>query len=266
MNPRPLVLGYHGIADVPLEHDPHHLMLPAAAFRAQVEWLQARSYAFVTVSELVRRLGAGDSLGDTCALTFDDGSQDGASTLPALLAELGVPGTFYVCPGLLGQPHPFLAPEAGIRLMTAEEVAEVSRLPYVEIGSHSNLHLDLDTATADEAYRELASSKHALEDVIGAPVESFAYPFCRYSPACPPAAERAGYSSAVTCGRRGGLRPYELQREAVSRLDGRLALALKRRGLYYRLWDSPAGRLARVATRPVRTARRAFRARRGSPG
>ena len=150
--------------------------------------------------------------------------------------------------------------------MNAEEVQEIARLPFVEIGSHSNLHVDLEAATADEAYRELASSKQALEDVLGRAVESFAYPFCRYSPACPPAAERAGYASAVTCGRRGGLRPYELQREAISRMDGRLALELKRRGVYYGLWESAPGRVVRRAARPLRRAMRSARARRGSPG
>lgn len=263
MSLRPLVIAHHGVADVPLEHDPHHLMLPPAAFRAQVGWLLERSYTFVTVSEFVRRLNAGAPLEGTCAVTFDDGSQDGATILPALLAELGIPGTLYVCPGLLGRPHPFLAEDSGVRLMTDAEVAEVARLPFIEIGSHTNLHTDLQHATAAEAYRELASSKHALEDVIGRPVASFAYPFCRYSPACPAAAERAGYSSAVTCERRGGLRAYELQREAISRLDGRLALALKRRGVYYRLWESAPGRFTRLATRRFRTARRTSRARRG---
>lgn len=259
---RPLVLGYHGIADVPLEHDPHNLMISPAAFRAQMEWLQERSYEFLTVSEFVRRLLAGESLRGCCALTFDDGSEDGASTLPALLEELGIVGTLYVCPGLLGRPHPFLRPESGVRILTREELVEVSRLPVFEIGSHTNLHDDLANATAEDAYRELASSKEALEDLIGRPVETFAYPFCRYSPACPAAAERAGYSSAVTCEGRGGLVPFELGREAVSRLDGRLALALRRRGVYDSVFDSAPGRLFRGATRPVRTARRAARVRR----
>ena len=256
------MLGYHGIADVRFEHDPHNLMIPPAAFRAQVEWLQERSYEFVTVSEFVRRLVAGESLSGCCALTFDDGSEDAASTLRALLEELGVVGTIYVCPGLLGRPHPFLRAGSGVRILTREELVELSRPPVFEIGAHTNLHTDLANATAEEAYRELASSKEALEDLIGRPVETFAYPFCRYSPACPAAAERAGYSSAVTCEGRGGLVPFELKREAVSRLDGRLALALRRRGVYDSVFGSAPGRLVRVATRPVRTATRAARTRR----
>lgn len=262
MRLRPLVLGYHGVADVPPEHDPYHLMVPPAAFRTHVESLLARSYTFVTVTEFVRRLVAGERLDGLCALTFDDGSEDGASTLPTLLAELGVTGTFYVCPGLFGRPHPFLQNGSGIRLMTAAEVVELSRLPYVEVGSHSNLHADLTNATAEQAYRELASSKQALEDVIGRAVTSFAYPYCRYSPACPEAAERAGYSSAVTCGRLGGWLPYELRREPISRVDGPVALALKRRGVYYGLWASAPGRIVRTAVRPFRTAARAARVRR----
>ena len=48
--------------------------------------------------------------------------------------------------------------------------------------------------------------------------------------------------------------PYELQREAISRMDSRLALELKRRGVYYGLWDSAPGRVVRRTARPLRRA------------
>ena len=115
--------------------------------------------------------------------------------------------------------------------MTAEEMQAVARLPYIEIGSHTNSHADLVSATAEEAYRELVSSKAALEDLLKEPVSSFAYPFCRYSPECPGAAERAGYACAVMCEGRGGWRPYELSRESIASWDGRVTFALKSRRL-----------------------------------
>jgi peptidoglycan/xylan/chitin deacetylase (PgdA/CDA1 family) len=240
----PLVLAYHAIGRVAREHDPDELVVPEESFCFHVERLKARGYRFVKSSEFARRLRSGSSLDGICALTFDDGSVDNGLLLPDLLERLDAPATLFVCPGLLGRPHPWLSPESGVRLMNAGELERASRLELIEIGSHTNDHMDMSHAGAEEAYREMASSKRALEDLIGKPVESFAYPFCRYSPACPAAAERAGYTSAAA-GPDGSWHPYELRRELMDPRDGRLRFALKSRGAFRPLVSSAPGRLAR---------------------
>ncbi len=73
---------------------------------------------------------------------------------------------------------------------------------------------------------------------------SFAYPRCGYSPACPGAAERAGYEVAATCAPAGGLLRYELSRESITALDGSFAFALKSRNLWEPLYASRAGQTA----------------------
>lgn len=252
----PVILAYHGLAEVPREHDPHNLMLPPSRFVAQVESLRRRGYEFVKMADIAGRLHAGTDLSGVCALTFDDGSVDNHDVLPALLERLGVPATLFVCPGLFGEPHPFLPRESGVRLVTLEEARALAALPMVEIGSHTVRHTVLDDADADSAYREMAESKRLLENMLETSVPSFAYPDCGYSRFCPPAAERAGYTSAVTCAGRGGLRPFELSRESPNPLDTGLLFALKSRGLFQPLYRSAPGRLARAAMRRRRHGRR----------
>jgi peptidoglycan/xylan/chitin deacetylase (PgdA/CDA1 family) len=249
---RPLVLAYHGVGDVPRRLDPHGLTVPADQLRREVRRLRARGYEFVKQAEFARRLHAGETLDSVCSLTFDDGTEDYHSTLPALLEELDVPATFFVCPALLGQPYPFLDPEAGVRFMTRDELLEVAADPRVEIGSHTRTHVKLGGATGEEAYSELAASKRDLEDILGRAVPSFAFPNCEYSPEAPAAAERAGHTSAVTCAGRGGLTPYELSRESPSPVDGRIVFELRARGWFHGLRDAPPMRLARRALRPIR--------------
>jgi peptidoglycan/xylan/chitin deacetylase (PgdA/CDA1 family) len=251
---KPLILCYHGLGDVPRELDPHGLMVPPERFRAQVQAVGRRGYAFTTVAEFARRLHAGVPVAGLCAVSFDDGSADNVHALPPLLAELGVPATVYACPGLLGATHGGLLARAGVRLMDADELRALAADPWVDIGSHTCRHTDLSTATADEAYREMAASKEALEDLLGKPIESFAYPYCAYSPACPAAAERAGYVCAATCAPRGSLRPYELRREAILSYDNRLRVALKSRGVFHTVWNTGPMRVARALARPVRWA------------
>jgi peptidoglycan/xylan/chitin deacetylase (PgdA/CDA1 family) len=249
----PLVLAYHSIGSLPSEHDPDDLMVPERAFVFHVDSLKARGYHFVKSSEFAHLLRSGSRIEGVCALTFDDGALDNAVLLPDLLQKLGVPATLFVCPGLLGRPHPWLSPQSGVRLVNAEELDRLSRLDFVEIGSHTNEHMDMSLVGADEAYREMVSSKRALEDLIGKPVESFAYPFCRYSPSCPAAAERAGYTSAAA-GSAGSWDPYELRRELMDPRDGRIRFALKSRGAFRPIVSSGPGRLVRRMRRSNRTA------------
>jgi peptidoglycan/xylan/chitin deacetylase (PgdA/CDA1 family) len=249
---RPVVLGYHGIADVDPRHDPIRLYVRPQAFRRQVTRLQSRGYRFLAMADFAEALAAGADLDGTCALTFDDGTEDHATTLAPMLAELGVPGTVYVCPGRFGDPYPWTDAAAGRRLATREEILELARHPLVEIGAHTIGHTPLGDASPDEAYREMADCKQQLEDLLGGPVRSFCYPHCVYSPACPDAARRAGYTSAVTCGIRGSWDPFELKRESLHAPDGPVTFELKSRGLYYGIKDTPPARLARVATRPYR--------------
>ncbi len=242
----PLVLAYHALGEVSREHDPERLVISPRELRAQIERLLEREYELVTMAELGRRLLAGERLSGVCALTFDDGSLDNGTLLPNILRRLRVPATLYVCPGLLGEPHPWVAPDAGMRLMNLDELRAVAELPFIEIGSHTNAHPDMAAITDPrEAYGELRSSKLALEEMLDKPVVSFAYPYGRYSAACPPAAERAGYLTGVTCGLRGGWTPYELQRELIGPGDLGLRFELKIRGLFRALVSSPPARLRR---------------------
>jgi peptidoglycan/xylan/chitin deacetylase (PgdA/CDA1 family) len=248
----PLVLVYHGLGHYPRELDPSNLMLDPDRFRAQIRTIRRRGYRFIALSEFVAHLDRGKPPDALCALTFDDGTVDNLEVVAPLLAELDVPATMFVCPGLLGAGHFAMPAAAGVRLMDGDQLRELARSPFVEIGSHTNTHADLSIASAEDAYREMVSSKLALEALLEHPVHSFAYPKCAYSPSCPAAARRAGYDVAVTCAGRGGWRRFELARESIDSLDRRISFALKSRGLFLPLRDSRAGRLLRRVARPLR--------------
>jgi peptidoglycan/xylan/chitin deacetylase (PgdA/CDA1 family) len=247
-----LALAYHGLGAHRNTFDPNNLMVEPAWFRLQVGTLLRRGYRFVTLPEYADHVAEGAAGERVCALTFDDGTADNLEILAPLLAELELPATVFVCPGLLGQLHFAMPPEAGVRLLDAGELRELAASPFIEIGSHTNTHADLSAATAEEAYREMVSSKSALEDLLQQQIDTFAYPKCGYSPACPDAARRAGYMVAVTCGGLGGRQRFELARESVDSLDRRVSFALKSRGLFRPLRESLPGRLARTAARPLR--------------
>ena len=249
---RPLVLAYHGLAELPHRLDPDGLMVPPDSFRRQVARLRRRGYRFVSQSEFARRLVRGQPLDNRCSLTFDDAPADNATTLVALLEELDLCATVYVCPDLLGEPYPFVAAEAQVRICTLDEIRRLCANPRIEIGSHTRRHTALGQAGPKEAYEEMRASRQELERMLEVEVRSFAYPCCEYSAACPAAAERAGYTSAVTCGPRGGLSAFELERASPSPGDGPMVFELKARGAFFTVRDLPPTRVARWALRRVR--------------
>jgi peptidoglycan/xylan/chitin deacetylase (PgdA/CDA1 family) len=248
----PLILNYHGIRDISPNHDPLRLYVSPVSLERQIRALKRRGYEFLSMADFGCRLNAGEPLRATCALTFDDGTEDHATVVPEVLEKTGVPGTIYVCPGLLGEPYPWTDPAAGVRFMTDEQLDALAHRPLIEIGAHTMKHTKLADADANAAYREMLECKDDLEARLGREITSFCYPSCDYSPPCPDAALRAGFLTAVTCRRQGSWDPMELKRESVHTPDGPLTFALKSRGLYYGSRDLPPFRLVRWATRPFR--------------
>lgn len=233
----PLILHYHAVGDVAEELDPHNLVIDPDAFTLQLQTVGARGYRFVTLDELTSRLPR--NANGLATVTFDDGSIDNLSVVPELLARFRASAVVYACPGLLGEAHQYIDPRAGLRLMTAEELAELARLPGMTVGAHTTTHSDLSGATYEEARQEMVDCKAALESIVSTAVSSFAYPFCVYSAACPQAARDAGFATAVTCGNRGSWDPHELRRVSPDRLDSRMTFGLRTRYLLEPLRSNP---------------------------
>ena len=58
----PLVLVYHGVGDVPAEHDPDRLFVATRTFIGQIRSLRRRGYGSVTVAQFAERLRGGAPL------------------------------------------------------------------------------------------------------------------------------------------------------------------------------------------------------------
>jgi peptidoglycan/xylan/chitin deacetylase (PgdA/CDA1 family) len=249
----PTIPTYHALGTrLPRAQDPANLIIPPTTFRSQMLSLKRRGYAFLRLLDFASTLNDGSPPKGICTITFDDGTLDNLTILEPILAELEIPVTVFANPGLLGQLHHAIAPEANIRLMDEDELRELDRSHWVEIGSHTSHHTEMVDADANTALRLMTESRAQLEDLLDHPVLSFAYPNCTYSPECPKAAARAGYQVAVTCHRLGGWERYELERELIDGLDSRLTFEAKVRGIWRRVYDSPPGRLARWVVRPIR--------------
>jgi peptidoglycan/xylan/chitin deacetylase (PgdA/CDA1 family) len=243
----PLVLAYHGVAKVRVRDDPSLLFVSPDDLVRHVRRLRRWGYELLPFSEFAARLR--DGTADGCAsLTFDDGFVDNLETLAPLLADEQAPATVFVPTGWLGQAHPY-APQT--RVMTAEEVRAL-RGRGVEIGAHTHSHPDLTSLDGDAALEDLRRGKRELEELLGEPVETLAYPFGLADAGTREAARAAGFAAACrTCGEGNSSDPLDIPRQDMTNASTMLGLRLKRDDRYERLVN-------RHPLRAVRSLRRRF--------
>jgi peptidoglycan/xylan/chitin deacetylase (PgdA/CDA1 family) len=147
-----VVLLYHDVADSEV-----------AAFERHVSFLRRR-YDVLPLAEL--HTSASGSR-PRVSLTFDDALASFGSNAISVLAQHSTPATLFVPSGLIAASEPgYMTPDAVKALP-----------PYIEVGSHSRLHRRLSTLDDAELGSEVAGSKVELEEMLGRPVSSFAFPF-----------------------------------------------------------------------------------------
>lgn len=197
MHPVPILM-YHSIAK-PKNPAYDRWCVSTQRFHAHMSALAANGYSVLTTGDYVDHLGSGAALPDRfVVLTFDDGLQDFITGALPVLGMFGFPATLYVVAGRIGLTSRWLAAlgEGQRRMLTATELRLLAR-SGIEIGSHTMTHPELDILDPARAMAEIGESRRVLEDILGAPVRSFAYPHGYNSQRTREIVERAGYRSAV---------------------------------------------------------------------
>ena len=145
--------------------------------------LAERRYHFSTLDELPHAPNAEMRM----CLTFDDGnSSDFDFVLPALRKH-SARATFFIVTKWLDQPG----------FLTSVQVREL-KYSGMQIGSHSMSHPDFRKLTAAQQIRELVESRKILEDLTGAEITSFAFPYGFKNKPAIAAVLEAGYSYCCT--------------------------------------------------------------------
>lgn len=190
--PAATVLGWHRV-----DTEGGRLAIPPALFARQMALLAQRRHdvPVVSVDAAQASLSSPGVRSVSVVLTFDDAWADNHTNALGPLTEHRLPATLYTPSRLLGQP----------KYMTRSQLLEMAAAG-ITIGAHSQTHAFLPSCTPADLEREVRGSKEDLEDLIGAPVTSFAYPAGLHNDAVVAAVAKAGFTSAVTS-RPGWWRP-----------------------------------------------------------
>ena len=249
-----MILCYHAVN--PLWRD--WLSIPPARFAEHVGWLA--DVGTVPLEQLLRaRSRSWRFRRAPLALTFDDGFADLHEHALPILAERGVPATVYLVASTLVEDRAVdwvddPPTTTTLETLDLDQIGEM-RDAGIAFGSHTWSHPDLRTLTDGELDVELGRSKEALEDLLGEPVLTAAYPRGLHNARVRKAAARAGYEFALSLPPGG---PEATERFAVPRIgvgadDGVATLRLKAHPLALR------ARMSRAHELGVRGARLALR-------
>ena len=175
------ILTYHSLDD-----SGSVLSVSPDQFSAHMASLAERGFTGVRLDALIDAWAGGSQLPERpVVLTFDDGFTNLLTHGAPVLSDLGFGATVFVVSGRVGQDNAWPGQDPAVPilpLMTWDELGELSRAG-IEVGSHTTCHARLDQISDTEARTELSDSKQALQDKLGLPVRTFAYPCGDFSPA-----------------------------------------------------------------------------------
>jgi peptidoglycan/xylan/chitin deacetylase (PgdA/CDA1 family) len=172
--PRIPILMYHGIRnEVESTHPYYSTNTAPEVFTRHMHFLRENGYTAVSLEKALKSLSRNEDTVKYVVITFDDGFRNFYSSAFSILSDFGFVATVFLPTGLINDQR---LQWKGADLMTWAEVRELQALG-IRFGSHTVSHPELDRLDEEQIEREVGESKETLEDKLGVPVESFAYPY-----------------------------------------------------------------------------------------
>ncbi len=188
-------------------------------FRTQMDILRAHGWATPTMGELLAEPSRWR--GRVAVITFDDGYTDNLAAFD-LLRERQMQASCFIVTGSIGEAPQWSSNGRPPTTMLDRPQLRALAESGIEIGSHTVKHLRLPALDDAALAGELRDSRTSLEDITGAPVRSFAYPYGAWDARCAGAVREAGYAGACTTRTGWALRdgdPYSLRRLTIYNTD-----------------------------------------------
>ena len=254
------ILMYHSISDEREENvSPYYRTATSPKlFAAHMALLRAHGYEILGLQAGLKKFRRGNSANARLAvITFDDGFRDFYTAALPVLRQNNFGATVFLPTAFIGKTT---GDFKGRACMTWAEVRE-SQKAGIEFGSHTVNHPKLYELDLPQIRAELKESKTKIENELGQPARTFAYPYAF------PSADRAfvkvfvemlaetGYAAAVTT--KIGIakiedEPFTLKRLPVNSADDQDLFQAKLAGAYdWLAWPQEfSKKIKRLASSP----------------
>lgn len=186
------ILMYHSIATTTTPSSAK-LTVEPVLFEEHLAALREQPIDVIQFGQVPAALAEGHN---SVAITIDDGLANAADAAAPALQRHGLSATLFVPSAFVGTSTSWLRGDDGKQpTMTWAAITELAQAGF-EIGSHGKFHLAVDVNSPELIRDEAAASKTELEQRLGRPVPSFAYPFGYYTRRARQAVRDAGYAQA----------------------------------------------------------------------
>ena len=201
------VLMYHGVSDDMWGMT--ELFVKPANMEEQIRYLVENGYTPIWFEDLPHV----DKIEKPVILTFDDGYMDNYLELFPILQKYGVKATIFVVTATV---------DNNPRVLTSEQIREMSDSGLVSIQSHTVTHPYLNAQTREQQQWELTKSKQDIYAMTGKLPTVICYPSGRYDSATLELAQTYYQMGLKMNGYRyrTGENAYEVDRYYIRRQDG----------------------------------------------
>ena len=170
------ILMYHSISDEDQSatRPYYRTTTRPQVFLQQMIYLREAGYSVISLDSALSWLNSDHGrYPRAVVLTFDDGFRDFYIHAFPVLSRYSFPATVFLPTAFIGQTHRLLR---GHQCLSWSEIGELHRAG-IGFGSHTISHPQLWHLSWRDIEAELQVSKLTIEDRIGAPVQSFSYPY-----------------------------------------------------------------------------------------
>ncbi|MGA7194262.1 MAG: polysaccharide deacetylase family protein [Anaerolineales bacterium] len=166
---------------------PDDLCVSPDHFDSELKLLHDWGYTTITTSMLVDAITKGASLPPhPIIITFDDGWESQYTSAFPIMKKYGFTGVLYIVVTWMNAANN----------MTTNQIKEMAAAGW-EIGSHTETHQNVTVMTDDQLHYEILQSRKDLEQQLGVPILTFAYPFGGANSAVTDYVHFAGYIAAM---------------------------------------------------------------------
>jgi peptidoglycan/xylan/chitin deacetylase (PgdA/CDA1 family) len=165
------ILLFHDLA-----HDAAPIAFPPAGFAAMLDAVQRAGWRAATLQDGLGWLAGGSEPEQRVVITFDDGYRSVYEAAYPLLCEGGLSATVFVATGRGHHTTSRLEGMYGRERLSWAEMREM-QAGGIAFGAHTCSHRNLTCLPDPAIQAEMRASQAALQDALGIPVRSFAYPY-----------------------------------------------------------------------------------------
>jgi len=170
------VIAYHRVNDLVYDDSPDKVS--TAQFESQIKYLKDNCRV-ITFSEAIRIKERNVKSSDAVIITFDDGYIDNYINVVPILNKYGLKACFFISTDLIdcnNYKSECIAKRWKFQGMNWTDIKDLHTQGF-DLGAHTCSHPNLITLPYDKAIWEIFESKNKIENVIGRPIEYFAYPY-----------------------------------------------------------------------------------------